>query len=88
MGIEGVEPQLEPQLQAAREKFEGLGIACETFKRGGNLAPWLKVVVDGQEVYVAYQYGKLVSTDLIPGVQTTAAGLGEFEYYLHFPKMT
>ena len=86
MGMESVERGLEPQLQDAREKLEKLGFECEVFRRGGNLAPWLKVKTENQEVYVAYQYNKIVSTGRLPRVRTETAGFGEFEYYLVLPE--
>ncbi len=50
--------------------------------RGTGLEPYLKIALQTGDVYVAHYYGHIVSTDRIPGFNTTTAGLGEFEYYV------
>lgn len=74
---------LPKELKKAKEIFVAAGIPCETFPRGGGLAPWLKLGLPERDVYVSYQYNRVVSTEKIPGFSCATAGLGEFEYYVN-----
>lgn len=73
---------LGPELKAAEVKFLQAGLPCEIISRGAGLEPWLKLALPTGDVHVAHQYNRIVSTDRIPGFNTSTAGLGEFEYYV------
>ena len=79
---------LSPQLKAAEAAFLKTGLACEIVSRGAGLEPYLKLKFEDKEVYVAHHYGHIVSTDRIPGFNTSTAGLGEFEYYVQIEGLT
>ena len=77
-----LDTRLPQQLRDARDKFQSAGLTCETFSRGEGQDAWLKVMLPGRDVYVAYQYNRVVATDRIDGFPASTAGLGEFEYYI------
>ena len=82
------EVHLPKELKKAKDAFGRAGLPFETFARGNGLEPWLKLKLPEGDVFVAYQYKRVVSTEKIPGFKCSTAGLGEFEYYVDIHETT